>query len=118
LEISAQNVIQYTWYDRARENAEEYGHLNIIQWWHENIRQTTVASTDPMGMDQLLSYGNHIIICHPHTHCRRTTVLIETIIMDQSNVVALGDNQAQYSSRVERTTIVTTVAAMGTVITS
>jgi hypothetical protein len=21
---------------RACENAEEYGYLNIIQWWHEN----------------------------------------------------------------------------------
>jgi hypothetical protein len=28
-------------------------------------------------------------------------VLIETIIMDQGNVVALGDIQAQSSSRVE-----------------
>jgi hypothetical protein len=43
--------MQYTWNDRARENAEEYGPWNIIQWWHENNRQTIVASTDPMGMD-------------------------------------------------------------------
>jgi hypothetical protein len=30
--IFVQNVIQYSWNDRARENAEEYLHFNIIQW--------------------------------------------------------------------------------------
>jgi hypothetical protein len=29
------NVRQYILYDRVCENAEEYGHWNIIQWWHE-----------------------------------------------------------------------------------
>jgi hypothetical protein len=93
-------VIQYTWKERARENEEEYGHWNIIQWRHENNRRTM----KPMGMDHgggsqttpslLTSFSyDHIIICH--LHCRHVTVRIETIIMYNGNVVLLGNHQHQ-----------------------
>jgi hypothetical protein len=82
----------------ARENAEEYGHLNIIHWWHENNRRTMVASKEPMEIDHVggsqttpslrtsFSY-DHIIIYL--LHCRHVTVGIETIIMYKGKTTLL-----------------------------